>query len=183
MKITKKDIIKATRELLLVGGYDYLTFARLSQTLNVTRPALYKHYETKDDLIIEMMLSEMQQFLEDLPELVNNETEDILEVLFNKFSEFSDIHRLLESLYRIDYETKQKYPEKLLALKEAHNEFKFYLDRLINRGKSQAIFSEELPNELIVKFLMNSINMIEESMSPKDINLVKKMILTGISPN
>ncbi|MGX7030119.1 TetR/AcrR family transcriptional regulator [Vagococcus zengguangii] len=181
MKMTKEDIHQATRNLLLIGGYDYLTFAKLSQELGVTRPALYKHYPTKDELILAMMSAEMTSFLEDMPALIASKPTDILTVLLNKFLEFADIHRLLESLYRIDYETRQKFPDRMLALKQAHEMFKDYLDQLIDQAKAQNVFNNELPNEWIVKFLMNAIHMIEDRQNIEEIDIVKKLLLHGLA--
>ena len=180
MKMTKQDIYQATRELLLRGGYDYLTFAKLSQNLGVTRPALYKHYQTKDELILAMMADEMALFLNGMSILIASNPSDILSVLLDEFMAFSDIHRLLESIYRIDYETRQKFPDQMLALKQAHETFENYLNQLIDQGKKQGDFKESLPNEWIAKFLMNMIHMVEDSQNAQELELIKNILLNGI---
>ncbi|MGX6961642.1 TetR/AcrR family transcriptional regulator [Vagococcus xieshaowenii] len=180
MKITDEDIYRASRELLLIGGYDYLTFAKLSQNLDVTRPALYKHFQTKDELILSMMEAEMTVFLEDLPEIAGNQPTDSLDILLRKFLAFADVHRLLESVYRIDYDTRRQFPEKMLKLKKAHEQFKHYLDQLIDEGKEQQVFERNIPNEWIVNFFMNAIHMVEDRDSCEEIEIVKQLLMNGV---
>ena len=43
----------------------------LAEKLNITRAALYKYFNNKDELITEYMAFEMERFLQDLEKSVN----------------------------------------------------------------------------------------------------------------
>lgn len=60
---------QATNQLLLQYGYNGFHFGLLAEQLNVTRAALYKYFDNKDELITEYMVEEMERFLLDLQKM------------------------------------------------------------------------------------------------------------------
>jgi len=65
-KFTKSELYQATNRLLLQYGYAGFHFGLLAEQLNVSRAALYKYFNNKDELITEYMAYEMEQFMQDL---------------------------------------------------------------------------------------------------------------------
>lgn len=180
MKITTETIFTESKKMLLTGGYDNLTFAKLSENLGVTRPALYKHYKNKDELILELMVVEMTAFMEEFKKLILLSESEIMNRLFEQFIKFGDIHQMMESLYRINYRTETLLNDKMKTLREYHSVYKSELDRVLEKGKEAGLFQKDLPNELLSQFIMQTINIINKDSSSEEIGLVKQMIFRGI---
>lgn len=184
MKITKREIFSKTKEQLLKFGYDYLTFTTLSQELNVTRAALYKYYKNKDELIIDLMIQEMSQFLKELEILKNgeNNTELLREVLV-KMSQFSELHRLLESVFRIDYKNRQNYQDKMNILQNDHLLFNQYLNDIIEKCQLSGTLTKELDRSFIISFLSNIVNILGDDKDQNRLDQLEHVLLHGIGTN
>lgn len=50
-KFTRDDLYETTKYMLLENGYEGFTFSKLAEKLNVSRGAIYKYFNNKDELI------------------------------------------------------------------------------------------------------------------------------------
>ena len=55
MATQKDEILSAACELLVTGGLDGLSMRKLASQLGVTAPALYRHYESKETVLVEVV--------------------------------------------------------------------------------------------------------------------------------
>lgn len=183
MKINQQIIFSEAKDILLKQGYDGLTFSKLSKKLGVTRPALYKHYNNKDTLIIDLMVNEMTLFLKDFdcvsPPLNSNWIDDIL----SNFINFGSIHRLFSSLYRIDYESEEGQSEKMAFLKSQHVKLSDKINDLLEIGKTNNIIRSDINNKTITQFIMISVDMLSSDSTTSNLTEVKELITTGIGIN
>ncbi|TXK46785.1 TetR/AcrR family transcriptional regulator [Lactococcus sp. dk322] len=184
MKITREDIFKESKYQLLKYGYDYFNFTSLSSALSVTRAALYKYYKSKDELIIDLMNEEMANFLKDFKHIFESKINDkVLKEILIKMAHFSDIHRLLESTFRIDYDNQYRYKDKFESLQNYHLLLNTYLNDIVDTCKSLGFFSKELDNNFIIKFITNSVNILDENSDEKNITLLENVLLNGLKQN
>ena len=51
----QKEIIKASLELITNKGIQGLTIKNLSKKIGVTEPAIYRHFESKTQILISML--------------------------------------------------------------------------------------------------------------------------------
>lgn len=72
-RITPPDILAAARKLLEVGGQDALTMRAVARELGVSAPALYFHYESREDLLRQLTADGLLQFGRYLSEAVAGE--------------------------------------------------------------------------------------------------------------
>src|SRR6476620_4384580 len=101
-KFTKIDLYASTKELLLQHGYAGFHFGLLAEKLKITRGALYKYFDNKDELITEFMDYEMEQFMLDLEKLKKHpHFEDQLNLLLDIIFKNSKIHQILSIIYQI----------------------------------------------------------------------------------
>ncbi|MBP1950182.1 TetR/AcrR family transcriptional regulator [Virgibacillus litoralis] len=70
-KFSDKTLYNAAKHILLNNGYEGFTFSLLADELKVSRGALYKYYENKEELIMDYMIFEMNRFLAELKEINN----------------------------------------------------------------------------------------------------------------
>jgi AcrR family transcriptional regulator len=60
------DILDVSAELYDKLHYSGLTFEEISKKLNITRPAIYKYFRTKDEILVEILLRDLDNLCNDL---------------------------------------------------------------------------------------------------------------------
>lgn len=60
-KFSLNELFQQTKQLLLEHGYEGFTFGLLAERLGVSRAAIYKHFENKEEAITAYMVDEMEQ--------------------------------------------------------------------------------------------------------------------------
>lgn len=181
MKITTADIYRETKIVLLENGYDGLTFAELGKRLGVTRPALYKHFTNKDEMISALMVAEMNQISDALPTDMTQSFEVLFDALLNVLIAFSELHRMMSSLYRIEYQQATAVGDNLDQLKQQHQHFSSTIDAIISAGKQAELLDKYLSTELITQFIMGTIETVDLKTASKAewLELLKRLILYG----
>src|SRR4051794_34954948 len=96
-KFSTDDLFQAAKVLLLGHGYEGFTFSLLAEQLDISRGALYKYYDNKEELITDYMLYEMNLFLIELKEVELHKSFDAqLEFLLNLIFKNAAIPQLIE---------------------------------------------------------------------------------------
>jgi len=62
MSIQREQILKCACDLYLVEGIDGLTMRKLADCVGCTAPALYRHYESKEEVIQDVVSEAYRQF-------------------------------------------------------------------------------------------------------------------------
>lgn len=158
-KFTKTELFQATNELLLQHGYAGFHFGLLAEKLNVTRAALYKYFDNKDELITEYMAYEMDRFLQDLGKMKEfPHFEEQLDYLLKVIFQYTGIHRILSMIFQIPQSDHGKVNETLKQLEVQHNKMYTDLNNFIQLGKNEKKVREILPNHLILGFIFQTVN-------------------------
>ncbi|MFV5772415.1 TetR/AcrR family transcriptional regulator, partial [Pediococcus acidilactici] len=48
---TREKILGKTEEFILENGIEKLTISKIAKELNISQPAIYKHFKSKDELL------------------------------------------------------------------------------------------------------------------------------------
>lgn len=182
-KFTKSDLYKATHQLLLQHGYAGFHFGLLAEQLNITRAALYKYFDNKDELITEYMAFEMERFLQDLEKLENYPGfEDQLDYLLKVILNYSKIHQIISMYFQIPRSNHAKVDQTLQKLDCQHEKMYALLNDFIQLGKKERILKPELPNHLLLGFIFNAVNIPNRSQLPEEEwkNLIKEFLCYGM---
>lgn len=182
-KFTKNELYKATNRLLLQYGYTGFHFGLLAEQLNITRAALYKYFDNKDELITEYMAFEMERFLQDLEKIKEyssfvEQLDHLLEVIFK----YSKIHQILSIIFQIPKSEHEKVNETLQKLKHQHDTMYTYLNDFVELGKKEAILKPIFPNHVILGFIFQTVNIPNVSQLPEHDwkNLIKEFLSYGM---
>ncbi|MBA4550335.1 TetR/AcrR family transcriptional regulator [Thermoactinomyces vulgaris] len=156
-KFSTDELFRETKQILQCKGYDAFTLSRLAECLNVSRGTIYKYYENKDELIMAYMIDEMNRFLVKLNEMETRQGffaqfEFLLHLLF----ENENIDQLMEIGQQISAST-NKVKEKKEELSRLHLMIYGRLQQLIQLGRKEQVLKEEIPDELILGFIFNSV--------------------------
>ena len=156
-KFNTVELFHEAKLLLLQHGYDGFTFSLLADRMDVSRAALYKYYENKEELIIDFMIYEMEEFLHDLKKIeelkgFEHQFDFLMELIFKK----TEVHHLIEAaqqvLARIEHSMDSKVKLEKLPL-----EMYKYLQGFILLGKKEGVLKSHLPDSLIIGFILQTV--------------------------
>ena len=74
MATQRDEILKAACDLLVTGGLDGLSMRKLATQLGVTAPALYRHYKSKEAVLVDVVGEAFKVFAEYLYRAVEGRT-------------------------------------------------------------------------------------------------------------
>jgi AcrR family transcriptional regulator len=61
--LLREEIMKAAQELVGKHGYTAMSMDELAAQVGISKPTLYAHFQTKEDLVIEAAIQEIQEVL------------------------------------------------------------------------------------------------------------------------
>ncbi|MBY0064367.1 TetR/AcrR family transcriptional regulator [Priestia aryabhattai] len=175
------DLFRSTKKLIIQTGYEGFTIGQLAKELNVTRAAIYKYYQNKDELLLDFMLDEITNTLtsfssipKELPFL------EKLDLLLEKIFMYKDLHLILG----IGIPTKNipLLEAKKEKLSHMHHELYKPLIHIVQQGKEEGFIDMDMPNEMLLGFIFQSISIPNHSGMDAEQVLIytKKLILDGI---
>ncbi len=96
---TRKLLRESLMALILEEGYDTISIQDITDKANLGRATFYLHFKDKDDLLIDLMDQFMSEFLENVPQLSQDQwrLEDTTAIakLFDFAAEHYDLFRIL----------------------------------------------------------------------------------------
>ncbi|WP_062353637.1 TetR/AcrR family transcriptional regulator [Bacillus kwashiorkori] len=185
-KFTTKELFQETKQILLENGYDGFTFGILAERLEVSRGAIYKYFDNKDELIVEFMLQEMKNFLVDLNEITQCKNfHEKFNYLIDLIFQNANIHQIIAIGQRISNTRDKRITTKKKELDQLHIKMYHQLDEFIQLGKKTSKVKPSIPNALILGFIFQTIAIPNHFHISRDlwINSIKEIILDGISNN
>ncbi|MBE5960971.1 MAG: TetR/AcrR family transcriptional regulator [Lachnospiraceae bacterium] len=83
MQARQLDIMQACNSLFEQGGYDAVNIKAISEMTSITRPSFYTYYKTKDEVLLDLLKTELLFWKEELLEMI----ETISELSSEQFAE------------------------------------------------------------------------------------------------
>jgi AcrR family transcriptional regulator len=62
-QLLREEILEAARALLSEKGYVAMSMDELAAQVGISKPTLYSHFTTKDDIVVETVVREMERFI------------------------------------------------------------------------------------------------------------------------
>lgn len=184
-KINTADLFQATRYLLLQHGYEGFTFSQLAEQLEVSRGALYKYYENKEELITDFMVYEMDHFLIELKEMdKHSDFEEKFDFFIIYIFEKTEIQQLIKIGQKMKTRSELTNVTKARLEKLPLNLY-IYLQSFIERGKELGKLKPHLPNSLIIGFILQTVAIPNHYNIPQDewVKAIKEIISQGMFIN
>ncbi|WP_223596274.1 TetR/AcrR family transcriptional regulator [Neobacillus bataviensis] len=182
-KFSKDDLFQATEQLLLTHGYEGFTFSLLAVDLDVSRGALYKYYENKEELITDYMLNEMEHFLTKLKEIeLLDRFEAQFDFLLNLIFSYSDIQKMIKIGQQIPVMANNKVKENKDQLDKFHLEMYQCLQNFLKLGKEEKKLNPQIPEALILGYIFQSVAIPNHFNIPHSVwvQSIKEMICHGM---
>jgi TetR/AcrR family transcriptional regulator, repressor of fatR-cypB operon len=185
-KFSTEELFQETEQILLQHGYEGFTFSMLAKRINVSRGAIYKYYENKEELLFDYMIYEMEKFLLDLREIENHEGfmaqfDFLMDIFFKK----TEIHTILSIAQQIPTQLNEKVKEKKGKLDQYHMDMYKHLQNFITLGKEEGKLKSHIPSVLMLGYIFQSITIPNHFGIPKSqwIHSIKEIIGQGMFNN
>ncbi|MFB4167909.1 TetR/AcrR family transcriptional regulator [Virgibacillus sp. JSM 102003] len=182
-KFSDKTLYNAAKHILLNNGYEGFTFSLLADELKVSRGALYKYYENKEELIMDYMIFEMNRFLAELKEINNYDQFDSqFDFLIKLMFKHNKIHQVLGFSYQITATISENIRVKKVHLEKLHQEMYSILQSFIQQGRKEQLLNPSIKDELILGFIFQSVDIPNHSEIPQTewVRSVKELISHGM---
>lgn len=185
-KFNTTDLFLCIKKLIIETGYEGFTIGQLATQLNVSRAAIYKYYQNKDELLLDFMVEEMKNTVtcfasipKELPFL------EKINLLLEKIFLYKDLHLILGMQEVIPTKDAPLLEAKKEHLSLMHHELYMPLIHVVQQGKAEGYIEMDMPNELLLGFIFQSISIPNHSGMDAEKILVytKKLILNGILKN
>src|SRR5262245_28648720 len=62
-QLLREEILEAARALLSEKGYVAMSMDELAAQVGISKPTLYSHFSTKDDIVVKTVVREMERFI------------------------------------------------------------------------------------------------------------------------
>lgn len=134
------EILGVCESLYRDRGYEGVNFKAISEMTSITRPSIYNYYETKDDILLDLLLKEMKVWENDILSLMdNNESLDKASYC-SKMVDLLSSRELMLKLYSILFTVIERNcsTEKLVSFKRDIGKVFDTLSESVNRYFSSA---------------------------------------------
>lgn len=182
-KFTEKEMFIETKKLLLQHGYEGFTFSLLAKSLGVSRAAIYKYYQNKEELISFFMISEFEAYLRELKKIHSLDNfEGQLEYLLNVIFQNEEIHKLIETGQQVQANASKQTKLNIQKLNEMHLKMYNELQSFIKLGREENKIKQHIPDQLILGIIFQTISIPNIQKVPKDewIASIKEIICYGM---
>ncbi len=180
---TQEELYTATHQLMLEEGYDQFNFMKLAKALDVTRTALYKYYNNKDELLQDYLKTRMQNFVKRIETTDWSENyEEKLSELLNLVFDFADIHRISLQVPRQQWNEENKDLPDIRESKQLHQTFFNFIQGVIEEGQQNGFLDAEIPSLILIEIILHSVTLPNMSglSTEKRYYFLKKILFKGI---
>ncbi len=166
---TKKDIHDAFIRLLKLGQYDEISFAEIADEANISRMSVYRHFETKDAIIMFGLYEEIKIAFETMEALQDPCLYDLLIIRFRQLKESSYTELLVkqgkfkELTSRFDLKSCQQFGRVLSKCEEPYVE-SFLLGGIDSITEDWLQNGMKEPYELISQHIANMAKFLDKSL-------------------
>ena len=182
-KFSTDDLFRETGRVLLEHGYEGFTISAIAERLQVSRSALYKYYNNKDELISDFMIHEMNRFMAELREIgrypdFESRFRFLLDLIFRRRT----IHELIGSARQIPRSPNPKVKDNLERLDRLHLDMYAFLGSFIAQGRREGKLRPRLPDGLVLGFIFQSIMIPNHEGLPGDkwVEAIEDILRHGI---
>lgn len=134
---TKEKILKEGRALLQKYGYNGFSFQDIANAVGIKKPSLYDHYESKDDLMIAILVEYGKLFEDWKAKVISLAPEEKIKSVFKVFYTFSCDHKKVCPVLALITDLKVLSKPVQNAMKVFIDNWLIWLTEVIKEGQNQ----------------------------------------------
>lgn len=183
-----KQIIDAAIVVIAENGYHQAQVSKIAKQANVADGTIYLYFKNKEDILISVFIEKMGLFVDNLKDIIKNETsssEKLLKMIDNHFRVLATDHHLA---IVTQLELRQSNKDIRLKINDVLKEYLILLDHILIEGLENGEFNKDMDirlarhmvfgtiDETITTWVMNEQKYDLMKLAPK----VQKLLLSGM---
>lgn len=161
LKERQLEIITAAGEILTEHGLAQLTTKRLASKMGFSESALYRHFSSKEEILVTMLRYLAADMDKRLSQAIQNAEDPVVQlktVLSNQFSFFKrNPHFLIAIFSEGLMENSKVVNESIIQIMDIK---KSYLVKVVKKGQADGSFTPGVPAEELVHIIMGSFRLL-----------------------
>jgi TetR/AcrR family fatty acid metabolism transcriptional regulator len=183
-----KQIIDAAVIVIAENGYHQAQVSKIAKQASVADGTIYLYFKNKEDILISVFTEKMGVFVENLQQIIENEStscEKLLKMIDNHFRVLATDHHLA---IVTQLELRQSNKDIRLKINDVLKEYLILLDHILIEGLENGEFNKDMDirlarhmvfgtiDETITTWVMNDQKYDLMKLAPK----VQKLLLSGM---
>jgi len=149
------DILIAAEQMLVDGGYANLNMDELASQIGISKPTLYQHFKSKDELAVRVLLRSFSSIDEFLTRPLDEPAFDRLFELLRRFLALQAPGSLSANL------RPEMHPQMIMAAKDNLPEFEDrkrqffqHINDLVEKAKAEGSIGRDIPTPIVTHMLL-----------------------------
>ena len=164
------EIISAAGQLISEDGYARLTTKRLAERMHFSEAALYRHFSSKEDILLKMLQLLTASVQERMEEVASQEDQPDLRLraMFDShFTYFKAHPEYLMAIFATNFMESSLVID--TAIKNLMEVMRFHLRAVVSAGQKSGTFTQKIPTDMLVQIVMGTfrLHMLQWRMSGK----------------
>ncbi len=164
------EIISAAGQLISEDGYARLTTKRLAERMHFSEAALYRHFSSKEDILLKMLQLLTASVQERMEEVASQEDQPDLRLraMFDShFTYFKAHPEYLMAIFATNFMESSLVID--TAIKNLMEVMRVHLRAVVSAGQIAGTFTQKIPTDMLVQIVMGTfrLHMLQWRMSGK----------------
>lgn len=155
------EIIEATGKILTTAGVSGLTIKNLAKEMNFTEGAIYRHFKSKEEIIIGMIEYLAENMEERYSKIVSEDKtneENLKNLFLDQFIYFQNNPHFVAAVFSDGFmEESVRINESILKIMSTRMK---YIKPLIDAGQKSSLFTNAISSDEILHILMGSTRLL-----------------------
>ncbi|MHA6252634.1 TetR/AcrR family transcriptional regulator [Oceanobacillus sp. CAU 1775] len=150
-KLKKQNILEAALALFIKDGIQKVSVAEIAKEANVSQVTIYNYFESKDNLIKEVIIYYVNVIWEEYEKLFKSDIpfpEKIKKIIFDKRMVAGEINEDFFNYFMLEYNSESNYIEQFYSEKALPSFMK-----LFEEGKEQGYVDKGISDEAILFYI------------------------------
>ena len=171
------EIIEAAGHLITEDGFAKLTTKRLAERMRFSEAALYRHFASKEAILVGMIEHLTASVQERMMEVAGREEppEPRLRAMFDSHFSFFKAHpEFLMALFATNF--MESLPATDRAIKELMEVMRQHLRAVVSEGQKTGDFTKAVPTDMLVHIIMGTfrLHMLQWRISGRGFDITRK---------
>lgn len=164
------EIISAAGQLISEDGYARLTTKRLAERMHFSEAALYRHFRSKEDILLKMLqllTASVQERMEAVTEQQELPDQRLRAMFDSHFTYFKAHPEYLMAIFATNFMESSLVID--TAIKNLMEVMRVHLRAVVSAGQKSGTFTQKIPTDMLVQIVMGTfrLHMLQWRMSGK----------------
>ncbi len=157
----QKEIVEAALELIAENGIQGLTIKNLAKKIGITEPAIYRHFESKIDILLSILnnFKEMAIMLSGIMETYEATAIEKISFMFSKMLElFSETPSMISVIFSEEiFKNEEVLKIKIVEILNLHTQT---IENIISKGQLEKNIREDIDEKSLALMAMGSLRLL-----------------------